>query len=121
VSMVVDRTQDQCRTALDTANYIRCWRSRLKRKLHDLGRHDACHHVARLLVLIPPELDTMKVRTLLLAIPSWGDGKVNMRMNAARLSPSKTIWGLSERQRAELRDVLLRDAARAEAEGAKAA
>jgi hypothetical protein len=47
VSMVVDRTQDQCRDALQAANYIRCWRSRLKRKLHALGRRDACHHVAR--------------------------------------------------------------------------
>jgi hypothetical protein len=39
---------------------------------------------------------------MLLAVPKIGRVKVNRLLAVARISPSKTIGGLSERQRTEL-------------------
>ena len=39
---------------------------------------------------------------LLLAVPKYGRVKVNKILAQCRISPSKTLGGLSERQRAEL-------------------
>ena len=55
------------------------------------------------LLLEPPDyLETAKVFDLLLAVPKYGRVKVNKILSQCRISPSKTIGGLSERQRAEL-------------------
>ncbi len=39
---------------------------------------------------------------LLLAVPKYGRVKVNKILSQCRISPSKTLGGLSERQRGEL-------------------
>ena len=39
---------------------------------------------------------------MLLAVPKYGHVKVNKILAQCRISPSKTIGGLSQRQRAEL-------------------
>jgi hypothetical protein len=39
---------------------------------------------------------------LLLAVPKYGRVKVNKILSQCRISPSKTLGGLSERQRREL-------------------
>jgi S13-like protein len=39
---------------------------------------------------------------MLLAVPKYGQVKVNKILAQCRISPSKTIGGLSPRQRAEL-------------------
>lgn len=44
----------------------------------------------------------MKVWDLLLAIPKYGRVKVNRITTACRMSPAKTVGGMSERQRKEL-------------------
>ncbi|MDQ6816313.1 MAG: hypothetical protein M3018_02755 [Actinomycetota bacterium] len=55
------------------------------------------------MLLEPPEyLETAKVFDLLLAVPKYGRVKVNKILSQCRISPSKTIGGLSERQRREL-------------------
>jgi hypothetical protein len=55
------------------------------------------------LLLDPPDyLLTAKVFDLLLAVPKYGRVKVNRILTHCRISPSKTIGGLSERQRDEL-------------------
>ena len=55
------------------------------------------------LLLDPPEyVLTAKVFDMLLAVPKYGRVKTNRILNQCRISPSKTIGGLSERQRAEL-------------------
>ena len=55
------------------------------------------------LLLEPPEfLETAKVFDMLLAVPKYGRVKANKILQTCRISPSKTIGGLSERQRAEL-------------------
>ena len=45
---------------------------------------------------------------MLLAVPKYGRVKVNKILVHCRISPSKTIGGLSERQRSELVSLLRR-------------
>ena len=89
--------------ALQRANQIRTRRAQLKRDLK-AGRtsiHD--------LLLNPPDyLETAKVFDMLLAVPKYGRVKVNKILVTCRISPSKTIGGLSERQRNELVGMLRR-------------
>jgi hypothetical protein len=83
--------------ALQRANDVRTRRAQLKRDLK--GGRTQIHG----LLLSPPEyLQTAKVFDLLLAVPKYGRVKVNRILTQCRISPSKTIGGLSERQRNEL-------------------
>ena len=51
----------------------------------------------------PPEyVQTAKVIDMLMAVPKYGRVKTNRILTNCRISPSKTIGGLSERQRSEL-------------------
>lgn len=87
--------------ALKHANEIRGYRAELKRHIKT-GRRSA-HDVLE----EPPEMvETMKVLDLLLAAPKVGRVKANKILQLARVSPSKTIGGLSERQRLELVSML---------------
>ena len=83
--------------ALQRANDIRTRRAQLKRDLK-AGRASI-----QQLLLDPPEwVETAKVFDMLLAVPKYGRVKVNKILSQCRISPSKTIGGLSERQRSEL-------------------
>jgi hypothetical protein len=83
--------------ALQRANEIRTRRAQLKRDLK-AGRHSI-----QSLLLDPPDwVETAKVFDMLLAVPKYGRVKVNKILSTCRISPSKTIGGLSERQRSEL-------------------
>jgi S13-like H2TH domain len=98
-----ERSLNQRMEALARANEVRSARARLKRDLK-AGR---CAIDA--LLLAPPEyLETAKVFDMLLAVPKYGRVKVNKMLLGCRISSSKTIGGLSERQRAELIALLRR-------------
>jgi hypothetical protein len=57
----------------------------------------------------PPEfVGTAKVFDMLLAVPKFGRVKAAKFLNQCRISQSKTVGGLSERQRAELVGLLRR-------------
>ncbi len=57
----------------------------------------------------PPDyVETAKVFDMLLAVPKYGRVKVNKVLTQCRISPSKTIGGLSQRQRDELVSLLRR-------------
>ncbi len=91
------RSRAQRMDALARANEVRMRRAGLKRDLKAgrVGIHG--------LLLDPPEyLQTAKVADVLLAVPKYGRVKVNRKLTQCRISPSKTIGGLSERQRHEL-------------------
>jgi hypothetical protein len=89
--------------ALELANEIRTQRAQLKRDLK-AGKTSIDS-----LLLAPPEwLGSAKVFDIILAVPKYGRVKVNRVLNQCRISPSKTIGGLSERQRAELVALLRR-------------
>ena len=92
-----ERSLVQRRDALKRANEIRSRRAVLKKELK-AGRVS----VDRLLLQPPEYVLTAKVFDILLQVPKYGRVKANKRLKECRISPSKTIGGLSERQRAEL-------------------
>jgi hypothetical protein len=97
------RSRDQRMRALEMANEIRTKRAQLKKDLKG-GKVKI-----DVLLLDPPEwLGSAKVFDIILAVPKYGRVKVNRILNQCRISPSKTIGGLSERQRAELVALLRR-------------
>jgi len=78
----------------ELTNIARTRRAQLKRDLK-YGRASF-----RTVVLDPPDFaETAKVFDLLLAVPNYRRAKVQRLMTKCRISPSKTIGGLSQRQR----------------------
>jgi len=98
-----ERSLVQRMDALSKANEIRTRRAQLKRDLKS-GRQS----IHRLLLQPPEWIETAKVLDMLLAVPKYGRVKANKILTQCRISPSKTIGGLSERQRAELVQMLRR-------------
>lgn len=97
VQTIPDRTLAQRMSALEKANEIRIYRAALKREIA-AGLVDA----AGKLTDNDPMLETMKVHELLMAMPGTGRVKVNRILTREQVSPSKTIGGLSARQRGAL-------------------
>jgi hypothetical protein len=102
-SAAPERSLTQRMDALQRANQIRTRRAQLKRDLKG-GRVS----IQTLLKNPPDYVETAKVFDMLLAVPKYGRVKVNKILQQCRISPSKTIGGLSERQRTELVSLLRR-------------
>ena len=83
------RSRDQRMDALKRANDIRVKRAQLKRDLKD-GQAS----IEEILRKPPEYVATAKVFDILMAVPKF--------LTQARISQSKTVGGLSDRQRAEL-------------------
>jgi hypothetical protein len=90
-----ERSLEQRTAALKKANRIRSARAEIKRQL-GAGRKTFEQ------LFDEPACATMKVVDALLAMPKVGRVKANRALTIARVSPSKTIAGLSTRQRREL-------------------
>lgn len=102
-SAVPNRSLVQRMEALGRANEIRCERAVFKRDLK-AGRKKVHDYL-----LEPPGwLETMKIFDLLLALPKFGRVKANKLLVQCRMSPSKTVGGMSQRQRTELVSMLRR-------------
>ena len=98
-----ERSLDQRMEALRRANEIRSRRAQLKKDLKS-GRASIITVIAD-----PPEFVlTAKVFDMLMAVPKYGKVKATRFLNTCRISQGKTIGGLSDRQRAELLEVLHR-------------
>lgn len=92
-----ERSLHQRLEALQKANTVRTKRAELKKDLK-VGRA-AIHD----LLLDPPDVIlTAKVADLLVAVPKCGCVKAGKILQQCRISPSRTIGGLSARQRAEI-------------------
>ncbi len=102
-STAPERSLNQRMDALARANLVRTQRAQLKRDLK--GGRQTIH---QLLLHPPAYVETAKVFDMLQAVPKYGRVKVNKMLAHCRISPSKTIGGLSERQRAELVSLLRR-------------
>jgi S13-like H2TH domain len=89
---VVQRTE-----ALAKANSIRLRRAEMKRELRAHRQP-----VAPLLIAPPDYLTAMKVHAFLMTVPMVGRARANRWLKQAGISPTKTIGGLSDRQRREL-------------------
>jgi hypothetical protein len=96
-----ERSHQQRMEALRRANDIRCERASLKERLRcgEVG-------IAEVLVDPPTCVHTAKVLDLILAAPKYGRVKANRLLERCRVSPSKTVNGLTPRQRKELLDML---------------
>lgn len=91
------RSTDQRLTALRRANRIRVDRAAMKHGIKN-GLVSAVG-----ILLDPPEYaETMKVEALLRAVPKFGVVKARHTMRVCRISETKTVGGLSPRQRDEL-------------------
>jgi hypothetical protein len=97
------RSLDQRMDALKRANDIRVRRAKLKKDLKD-GRVK----IEKILSSPPEYVSTAKVFDMLLAVPKFGRVKAARFLNQCRISQSKTVGGLSERQRSELIGLLHR-------------
>lgn len=92
-----ERSLDQRMEALNKANEVRSRRAALK---SDLKR--GVVSIRDVLASPPDYLLTAKVVDLLMAAPKCGRVKSAKIMEQCRVSLSKTVGGLSERQRSEL-------------------
>ena len=102
-SPALERSLTQRLEALERANDIRTRRAQLKQDLR-AGRRSI-----QTLLREPPEFVlTAKVLDMLLTVPKYGPVKANRVLARCRISASKTIGGLSERQRDELVECLRR-------------
>jgi hypothetical protein len=105
-----DRSLEQRRAALKWANDVRSARAELKvrinrdRTLRTLEL--ALRNRTEDLGLEPRTLETMKVVDALIAARGIGKAKINRALNAIGMSPSKTIAGMTDRQRDELLGLL---------------
>lgn len=95
------RSLQQRMDALERANRIRTGRARLKKDVK-AGRKSVLDVLAT-----PAEVtETMKVFELLLAMPKVGRVKADKILRRAGVSPSKTVGGITDRQRRELAALL---------------
>jgi hypothetical protein len=91
------RSLDQRMDALKRANEIRVRRAKLKRDLKE-----GSVKIEEILSQPPDYVETAKVFDILMAVPKFGRVKAARLLNQCRISQSKTIGGLSDRQRGEL-------------------
>lgn len=92
-----ERSLGQRMDALGKANAVRSRRATLKAEL----KHGKVS-ILDVLAAPPDYLVTAKVIDVLMAAPKCGRVKSAKILEQCRISPSKTIGGLSERQRGEL-------------------
>ena len=83
--------------ALRRANEIRVGRAQLKKHLAA-----GSVRISDILATPPECAQTQAVHDLLLALPKYGPARVARLLVHCRISPSKTVAGLSDRQRKEL-------------------
>ena len=94
------RSLDQRMEALKRANDIRVKRAQLKKDLK-FGTVS----IEQILGEPPEFVSTAKVFDMLMAVPKFGRVKAARLLNQCRISQSKTVGGLSDRQRHELIDL----------------
>jgi hypothetical protein len=91
------RNDDQIMAALELANHVRMYRAQLKR---DIGARKVD---PRDVIAEPDDMvRTMQVYDVLLATPQVGRLKAVKILNRCGISPSRTLGGLSDRQREAL-------------------
>ncbi len=89
------RTGQQRLAALEYANEIRSHRAQVKRDLK-------AGQITLFDVYEDGRCDTMKIWDVLLAFPKLGRTKVNLGLNKLRIAPSKTVGGMTVRQKTDL-------------------
>ncbi len=97
------RSPEQRLRALEKANQVRRARAQLKRELAA-----GSLELARVIAEPPPCTQTARVRELLLVVPGIGPARASRALTHCRIADTKTVSGLSSRQRTELIELLCR-------------
>jgi DNA uptake protein ComE-like DNA-binding protein len=97
------RSGEQRRRALAQANEVRSARATLKKQLAA-----GTIQLAQILAAPPAVLQTARLRDLLIAVPKIGPVKAARILAHCRIAHSKTLGGLTDRQRRELISLLHR-------------
>ena len=100
---VPGRSREQRLRALEQANEVRTARAELKKELAS-GKIE----LAQILAQPPACARTARVRDLLLVLPKIGSVKAGQILARCGIAHSKTLAGLSERQRTELLNLFRR-------------
>ena len=103
MSAASTRSLERRMTALRQANEVRSARAKLKQELRQ-GKV----RLEEILATRPDYLASAEVVDLLVAVPKIGPVRAARLLNTARITQSKTIGGLSHRQRACLIELLSR-------------
>jgi hypothetical protein len=103
LSAASTRSLERRMFALRQANEVRSARAKLKQELR-LGKV----RLEEILAARPDYLSSAEVVEYLVAVPKIGPAKAARLLSTARVSQSKTIGGLSHRQRACLIELLSR-------------
>jgi S13-like H2TH domain len=101
LSAASTRTLERRMTALRQANEVRSARAKLKQELRQ-GKV----RLEEILASQPDYLSSAEVVDLLVSVPKIGPVRAARLLNTARVSESKTVGGLSDRQRASLIELL---------------
>ena len=94
---VPDRSREQRLVALEQANEVRTARAELKKELAS-GEIE----LVQILADLPPCVRTARVRDVLLVLPKIGSVRAARILAHCGIAHSKTLAGLTERQRGEL-------------------
>lgn len=98
-----DRSLTQRLNALERAQEVRIFRARLKDKIRDADPKETGIAEAAWQIADPhPLVQSMKIQALLLAVPKIGRQKAGRILLVCGISPTKTLGGLTDRQRLEL-------------------
>ena len=97
------RLRERRMNALRQANQVRGLRAKLKQDLRE-----GTVRLEHILATGADYLASAEVFDLLVAVPKIGPVKAAHLLSIARISPSKTVAGLSARQRARLIELLSR-------------
>ena len=97
------RLRERRMNALRQANQVRGLRAKLKQDLRE-----GTVRLEQILATGADYLASAEVFDLLVAVPKIGPVKAAHLLSIARISPSKTVAGLSARQRARLIELLSR-------------
>lgn len=101
----------QRQEALRLANRVRQVRAEVKAGLRQTpSRREAMLKAAEIIEMPADELETMRIEALLRSIFRMGTAKANRLLIRAGIPPSRTIGGITGRQRAELVRLLKEDA-----------
>ena len=100
---VPGRSSEQRLRALEQANEVRTARAKLKKELAS-GKIE----LVQILADPPACVRTARVREVLLAIPKIGSVRAGRILAQCGIAHSKTLGGLTDRQRGELIDLFRR-------------
>lgn len=98
----LERDPSERSESLALANAVRLIRGKLRHRWRSMPRHEAFLEAADLVMRPDEWARTWHVELVLQAIPWMGEQRTVDALRTLQISPRKTLWGLSPRQRDQL-------------------